>query len=200
MPAPIDFYFDFASPYGYVASRRIDALAEKHGRVAVWRPMMLGAAFKTVGTGPLVNYPIKGDYMLHDLKRRARAEGFTIVPPAGFPHATLAAARAFYWIADDDATTARAFARAFYDAYFGRGEDVSPAESTADIAASVGLDRDTVLAAVQNPAVKERLKRETDAAVERGVFGSPFIFVDGEPFWGSDRIDEVDNWLETGGW
>ena len=200
MPAPIDFYFDFASPYGYVASHHIDEIAEKHGRMCMWRPMMLGAAFKTVGTGPLVDYPIKGDYMLHDLRRTARAVGFSIILPPGFPHATLAAARAFYWLADDDEALAKTFARAFYDAYFGQGEDVSPAEATADIAAAAGLDRNAVLAAVQDPAIKERLKRETDTALERGVFGSPFIFIDGEPFWGSDRLDQVDKWLESGGW
>lgn len=70
----------------------------------------------------------------------------------------------------------------------------------AAVAADLGLDRDEVLAAVQNPRIKDLLKREVAAAAKKGVFGSPFIIVDGEPFWGYDRLDDVDVWLDSGGW
>jgi 2-hydroxychromene-2-carboxylate isomerase len=135
-----------------------------------------------------------------DIARTARALNVTCSIPEGFPHNTLAAARGFYWLADQDDKTARTFARSFYQAYFGEGNDVSPADATADIAAGVGVDRTTFLAAVQDPAIKERLKEETAAALDRGVFGSPFFFVGEEPFWGSDRFDQMARWLETGGW
>ena len=200
MPAPIDFYFDFASPYGYLASHRIDAIGERFGRAVAWRPFMLGAMFKAVGTAPLMTYPLKGDYSRHDLRRSARSIGVDFNIPEGFPHGTLPAARGFYWLGESDAGKQKPFAQAFYRAYFGEGRDVSEIDPTADIAASVGVDRDAFVAAVQDPAVKERLKVETNAALERGVFGSPFVYVDDEPFWGVDHLDQVERWLETGGW
>ena len=77
---------------------------------------------------------------------------------------------------------------------------MSTAEQVAEVAETLGLARQDLVAAVQDPAVKARLKDETDRSLERGVFGSPFIFVDDEPFWGADRIDQVERWLRTGGW
>ena len=200
MSQTIDFYFDFASPYGYLAGVQIDAWAKDRDCKVVWRPIMLGAAFKAVGTGPLLSYPIKGAYATLDIARTARALGVACSIPQGFPHNTVAAARGFYWLPDQDDKTARNFGRAFYNGYFGEGRDISSAEATADIAAGIGVDRESFLAAIQNPAIKERLKEETAAAIDRGVFGSPFFFLGDEPFWGSDRLDQMARWLETGGW
>mgnify|MGYP001268924912 CR=1 FL=1 len=198
--AAIDFYFDFASPYAFLASHRVDEIGERHGRSVTWRPVMLGAMFKAAGTGPIVNYPLKGPYAKNDLARSARLFGVSIEFPDGFPHATLAAARGFYWLTDTDPDKAKPFARAFYAVYFGEGRNATPAEETAKIAASVGVDEAAFLEAVQDTAIKDRLKAETSAAIGRGVFGAPFIFVDDEAFWGSDRLDQVERWLETGGW
>jgi 2-hydroxychromene-2-carboxylate isomerase len=78
------------------------------------------------------------------------------------------------------------------------GADITTPEKVADMAALVGASREEVLAAVNDQAVKDRLKAEVDAALARGVFGSPFIFVDDEPFWGNDRLNQVEAWLETG--
>jgi 2-hydroxychromene-2-carboxylate isomerase len=88
---------------------------------------------------------------------------------------------------------------ALYHAFFVEDRDISDPEIAADVVASVGVNRDAVLAATQAPEMKERARNETQAAIERGVFGSPFIIVDGEPFWGSDRLEQVEKWLETGG-
>ncbi len=200
MPDPIDFYFDFSSPYGYLASHRIDALAARHGRAVRWRPFLLGVAFKITGQRPLVEMPLRGDYHRRDFERSARLLGVPFRMPAAFPFASLAAARAFYWLADRDPKQAKALARAVYAAAFGEGRDVTPAETVAELAAPLGIERQDLLAAVNDPAVKERLKQEIDAALARGVFGSPFVIVDGEPFWGHDRLDHVDRWLATEGW
>ena len=81
MPAPIEFYFDFSSPFGYLASEKIDALAAKHGREVLWRPFLLGATFKTTGLGPLVSVPMKGEYSKHDFIRSARLYGVTFKLP-----------------------------------------------------------------------------------------------------------------------
>ncbi len=112
MAAPIEFFFDFASPYGYVASHLIDDAAARHGRTVAWKPYMMGAVFKIAGTGPLKEYPLKGEYSGRGMERMARLHGLPFAFPEGFPHATLAPARAFYWLADSDEETARRFARA----------------------------------------------------------------------------------------
>jgi 2-hydroxychromene-2-carboxylate isomerase len=200
MAAPLEFYFDFYSPYGYLASTRIDALAKKHGREVIWRPFLVGVTFALTGTRPLLDIPLLGDYSLHDMRRCARDQGVPFQLPENFPKAALAPSRAFYWLVDAQPETAKALARAVYHATFGEGRDGTDPQLVADLAAPLGVDREQLLAAIQTPEAKARLKQETETAVERGVFGSPYIFVDGEPFWGNDRLEQVDRWLATGGW
>jgi 2-hydroxychromene-2-carboxylate isomerase len=197
---PIEFYFEFASPYGYLASTRIDAIAARHGREVAWHPIMLGAAFKLTGAQPLVHTPLKGDYMMRDLPRFARLLDVPFKAPPVMPANSLAASRACIWLAQDDPHRAKALAQAVFHAHWGEGRDIARPDGIADVAESLGIKRAALLAAVADPAIKERLKQATEAAIERGVFGSPFVFVDGEPFWGADRLDQVERWLAAGGW
>lgn len=201
MAEPIEFYFDFASPYGYFASTQIDAIADRNGRSVEWRPMLLGAVFKLTGGQPLPGIPLKGEYMAHDLRRFA---GFLDIPfrmPDPMPMHSVAAARAFYWRElDAGAGDAKVLAKAMYHAHFGEGRDLSSPEAVADLGAAAGLDRDAMLEGMQSQSVKDRLRAVTDEAIGKGVFGSPFIIVDREGFWGADRLDQVERWLETGGW
>ena len=197
---PIDFYFDFSSPYGYFASTAIDALAAKHGRSVTWRPILLGAVFKITGGQPLPTIPLKGSYAAHDLARTARRLKIAFKMPGRFPVSGTAPSRAFYWVADRDPALARKLAQALFHAYFAEDRDISNPEVTGNVAAKLGVDKAELTQALNDPAIKERLKTEVDAAIERGVFGSPYIVIDGEPFWGSDRLDQVEKWLETGGW
>jgi len=200
MAAPIEFHFDFSSPYGYLATQRIEALAARHGRTVDWRPMLLGAAFKLSGMAPLTAVPLKGDYSKRDFERSARFHGITeFRMPAKFPIPSQAPARIVLWAKARDPALATRVVKALYRAYFFEGLDISDADIAADVAARAGADRAAARAAVDDPAMKEALKREVDGAIARGVFGSPFIFVDGEPFWGLDRFDHIDRWLETGG-
>ncbi len=200
MSDPVLFYFDFSSPYGYFAAQKIDETVADFDREVTWKPMMLGAAMKETGNIPLAQQPIKGDYCRRDWDRLARYMEVPWTMPDTFPIATLAAARAFYWLDDGDPPLARKFARAAFHAYFGEGQDITEAETVADIAEPLGIDRDALLSAVQDPAIKERLKIETTQALEAGVFGSPFVVIDGEPFWGSDRLWMIRRWLKSGGW
>ena len=200
MSDSLDFYFDFSSPYGYLASERIDGLAAKHGRGVTWRPMLLGAVFQKIGGSPLVNQPMKGPYSQHDMLRSARLHGITFNVPDNFPVNSIAACRAYYWLADDDAATARDFARALYRGYFVENRDLSQPETVVAAAQALGVDGDALVAAVQDQAIKDRLRAENDAALDRGVFGSPTVFVGDEMFWGHDRLEMIDRWLETGGW
>lgn len=200
MPATIDFYFDFSSPYGYLASRRIGGLAAAYGRDVRWRPMMLGAAFAATGGKPLVDLPLKGDYARHDLARTARFWGIPFALPKRFPVLTLAAARAFYWLEEAAPERAVPFAEAAFAGLFAADRDIADRAVVGELLEAVGADAEAGLVAINRPEIKDKLKAETAAAVDRGVFGSPFVFVDGEPFWGADRLDQVEYWLETGGY
>jgi 2-hydroxychromene-2-carboxylate isomerase len=198
MPAPIDFYFDFSSPYGYLASHKIDGLAAKHGREALWRPYLLGAVMKVTGQQPLPSIPLKGDYAKRDFLRSARFHGVPYRHPTNFPIASVAPTRAFYWLNAKDPKRAKELARALYAAYFLEDIDTSQAESTIAVAAKLGLPADEVRAGINDQAVKDLTKAEVDKAIARGAFGSPYIVVDGEPFWGVDRFDQIDRWLSSG--
>lgn len=200
-PKELEFYFDLSSPYSYLASFKVDGLAEGGGRVAVWKPFMLGAAFKETGNKPLTEQGIKGDYAKHDFARLARYQGVDWTLPEKFPVATIAAARIFYWLDETVGhDAAKAFAQAAFHRYFGEGKDIASRESCADMAADLGHDRDAALAATQDRKWKDKLREVTDGAVARGVCGAPFFFVDGEGFWGSDRLWMVRKWMNQGGW
>lgn len=199
MSAPIDFYFDFSSPYGYFMSEKIDEVAARYGREVRWRPYLLGAVYKKLGSQPLPNLPLKGPYSVHDFERSARFLGLSCRIPEAFPVATQHAARAFYWLEDRDPALARRFALATLRAYFGDGRDISQLDAVLDLAAGLGVDRAALAAALDSDELKARLRAECEAAIERGVFGSPFVIIDGEPFWGVDRLPQIERWLETGG-
>src|SRR6185369_13523022 len=154
MGAPIEFYFDFSSPYGYVASTLADGLGERLGREILWRPFLLGPVFKANGMAPLVDVPMKGDYSKHDFNRTARYYGVPFSLPAKFPIGAIAALRSFYWIDDRDPAKAKAFAKAVYKAYFVDGLDIGGADVVVPIAKSLGVDGDALAAALNDPAVK----------------------------------------------
>ncbi len=200
MKKTIDFYFEFYSPYGYLASLKIDELAERHSRKAIWKPFMLGPTFAITGHQPLMDTPLMGEYSYQDLYRSARLQGVTIQMPKEFPKSSLNCARAFYALVDDQPEQAKALARAIYHATFELGQDGTQPELIGSLATDIGIDSEWLLTRIQQPEVKERLKTETLGAIDRGVFGSPFIFIEDEPFWGNDRLDQVDRWLQTGGW
>lgn len=180
----IDFYFDFASPYGFIAAMKIEAV----GRPVRWRPFLLGSVYKAVGQSPL-EHPLKRTYVIEvDAPRMARRIGLQLKAPAGFPEHSLPPSRAFYWIDQQDPARAIAFAKAAYRKYWLHGCATSDAAVAVDAAASVGYDPRAVLEGMQRSETKERLIFENEQAIRRGVFGSPFFFADGERFWGSDRI------------
>ena len=197
---PVDFYFEFSSPYGYIASQVAEESEKRIGRPMRWRPMLLGPVFKLTGQTPLTEVPMKGDYSKRDFVRSARLHNVPFNQPQKFPIGTVGAVRAFYWTQDRDEHKSRELAKALYRAYFVEGKDIGAPAVVADVAASVGIDRDAVVKAMEDPAIKERAKKEVDAAIAAGVFGSPFFIVDGEPFWGVDRLPMLEEWVKRGGW
>src|SRR5215472_16517315 len=158
MAAPIDFYFDFSSPYGYFAAKKVDELAARHRREVNWRPFLLGAVFKITKMQPLVDYPIKSDYMKRDWARCARFLGVPFKLPQIFPFAGVAASRLFYWLDARDAELARNFARRAFHAAFGEGRDIVSIGALTALAEPLGVPAGDLLAANGDPAVKERLR------------------------------------------
>jgi len=196
MNTAIDFYFDFSSPYGYFASAKIDALAAKYGRTVAWRPILLGIVFKTTGGRPLPELPLKGEYVRSDFERSARFHGIPYRTPIAFPVGTMSAVRAFWWLQATDPAKAVALAKALYRAYFVDGANISDTGEVIKSAQGIGLGADEVAAGINDPAVKEKVKMEIASAIARNVFGSPYVIVDNEPFWGVDRFDQLERWLQ----
>ncbi len=199
MADPIDFHFDFSSPYGYLMSERIDALAARFERRVRWRPMLLGVVYKRLASQPLPAIPLKGPYSLHDIRRSARHLGIPLTIPDPFPVATQHAARLYYWLHAQHCPMARTFAHAVFRAYFADGRDISRQDVVVELAAGAGADAAAAAAALDDEAVKQRLKDACAAALDAGVFGSPYVVVDGEPFWGVDRLEQIERWLAEGG-
>jgi 2-hydroxychromene-2-carboxylate isomerase len=196
----VEFWFDLSSPYAYFAMHAIDGLAARHGRTVLWRPFLLGVAYQVTGMQPLTAQNLRGDYARRDWLRLARLQGVPFVLPEDFPMRTQAAARMVYAIGAEDPERAAALVRALFRAAFGEGAEIGRAEIAADVGTALGLDRAELLAVADDPRWKAALRERCDEAVSKGIFGSPFVIVDGEPFWGADRLPMVDLWLTRGGW
>ncbi|MDB5777247.1 MAG: 2-hydroxychromene-2-carboxylate isomerase [Herbaspirillum sp.] len=199
MSKALDFYFDFSSPYSYLASTAIDALAAAHGYGVNWHPILLGVIFKTVGNQQMTEVPLKGRYAWHDLARSARFHGIAFKHPTHFPLGTQIAARAMLWIRQrqGDAAAVR-FAQAIFAAMFVDDIDISQKAEVLRIAAALEADAAALETALEAPEIKEQLKTEVAQALQRGVFGAPFIIVGDEAFWGFDRFDQLAAYLKNG--
>ena len=196
--APIHFYFDFSSPYSYIASEWVEAVAARHGRRVQWHAVLLGATFQAAELKPPMSYPIKRDYVLRDFERSARFAGLPYKQPERFPIPTQNAARVFWWLDAQDPARAVAWAHAGLRAYFTRGVQLDDPAQLKALAAESGIDAEAAEAAWQDPQWKERLKAVNEQAIASGVFGAPFFIVDGEPFWGNDRQAQIEQWLSAG--
>lgn len=202
MPGPraIEFWFDFSSGYAYLAAQEVDALGARVSRPILWRPYMLGTAFKVTGMRGLSSTPVKGDYARHDWARAARKLGVPFAPPADHPKIALPATRAFYWIEAHQPGHEQRFAREVFRRYYTGQLDTSDPEAVAALAGGLGLDASQLRAGLDAPEIKDRARAWSEAAVQRGIFGSPFFVVDGEPFWGWDRLPMLEEWIRSGGW
>jgi 2-hydroxychromene-2-carboxylate isomerase len=202
MAAALAFHFDFISPYGYFASLRVEELAARHGRTVDWRPMLLGVAvLKVMGLKPLLETPLKGDYIRRDVLREARRQGVRLGrdlnASVGNP---LPPARAFCWVKQHQPEQAAAMAHALFHAFWAEGRDLSTPEAVGAIRLPAGIDAAAVVAGAASDEAATLLRNAVAASIKEGIFGSPTIVVDGEPFWGNDRLGDVDAWLASGGW
>ncbi|RMG11853.1 MAG: 2-hydroxychromene-2-carboxylate isomerase [Deltaproteobacteria bacterium] len=187
--AKIEYWYDIVCPYAYLASTQIARLERRTGRSVEWRPFLLGGVFRSLGVPdqPKMS-PAKARMNLLDLHRWADWFGVSLRMPAAHPRRTVLALRAI--LAAGEARVAAT--QALFRAYWVIGQDVSDPEVVARILADAGLDGPALVERAGSPEIKEALRRETDTAVARGIFGAPAFVVDGALFWGQDRLDFVE--------
>ncbi|MGE0797859.1 MAG: 2-hydroxychromene-2-carboxylate isomerase [Lautropia sp.] len=193
----VDFYFDFSSPYSYLAAESIDALAARHGYTVNWIPMMLGIIFKSTGSAPLTEqHPWRASYAVMDFKRSAEMAGVPFRYPSRFPQASHNAARVLLWLQQIAPDQGRSFARAVFRHLFVDDGDIQSVDQLAAIGRKLGIDEAGLRAAIQDPAIKQKLAQNNESAVARQVFGAPTFFVADEQFWGHDRMPHLERRLD----
>jgi 2-hydroxychromene-2-carboxylate isomerase len=190
----VQFWFEFASTYSYPAALGIAARAAQTGAAVDWRPFLLGPIFQTQGwnDSPFNVYPVKGRYMWRDLERICRKEELPLHHPSRFPRPSLIAARIACVGAGE--SWGPDFVRAVYRANFVEDREIGDTDTVRDILTSLGLDADRFLTRAQTPEVKARLRANTDEAIALGIFGAPSFVVEGELFWGNDRLEDALAW------
>jgi 2-hydroxychromene-2-carboxylate isomerase len=188
--AEIEFWYEFGSTYSYPAAMRIELLAADAGVALRWRPFLLGPILKQQGLNdsPFNIFAAKGRYMWRDLARICRAEGLALtLPPLRFPQNGLKAARLALIGALEG--WAPAFTRAVFVANFAEQKDINDDATLRGMLSALGIDADSALAASSTPENKDALKRQTEEAAARGVFGAPSFTIGDELFWGNDRLE-----------
>ncbi len=193
----IEFFYDLTSPWTYLAYTGIQTIAESHGDEIEWRPILVGGVFNAVNQevysrreAAFENKRQLG-YMMKDLGDWARLRGIEINWPTFHPANAVKCMRGCF-IAQEQGVLLP-YNKAVFEAYWGRCEDVSDDSVMAAIAEGVGLDAASFLEAIQQQEIKDRLRSNTDELIERGGFGSPSIFIDGEDmYFGNDRLPLVE--------
>lgn len=187
--ATVDFWFEFGSTYSYPAAMRVEETARRRGVALRWRPFLLGPIFKAQGwnDSPFNVYPAKGRYMWRDLERVCAAQGLPLRRPSRFPRNGLLAARVA--VLAEDEPWLPAFVRSVYAANFADDRDIADPAVVAALLTGVGQPAGSRLAEASSDAAKARLRARTDEAAALGIFGAPSFVVDGELFWGNDRLD-----------
>jgi 2-hydroxychromene-2-carboxylate isomerase len=191
MTRSIECWFDFGSNYSYIAISRIGPLATSADVDVVWRPFLLGPIFKSFGweSSPFVVQKEKGEYAFMDTARQCLKHGLPWRMPSTFPRPavnTMRVAAAFAdepWVGD--------FCRRVMQLNFAEDRDIHSNEVAVEVLDGLGLDGAALVAQAQQEPRKGRLRAFSEEAVRRKVFGAPTFFVDGEMFWGNDRLEDA---------
>ncbi|HET8733516.1 MAG TPA: 2-hydroxychromene-2-carboxylate isomerase, partial [Anaeromyxobacteraceae bacterium] len=183
--ATLEFFYDFVSPYSYLASTRVEAEVARVGGTVRFRPFLLGGVFNATGNKAPIETAAKGPYLAADVGRWARRLGVPYAWPAKFPVLTVLPLRAAF--AAERAGQLVPFTHALFRAYWAEGKDVSDPAVVEAAATGAGLDGAALVAAA--PSFKDALKAQTQEAIDRGSFGAPTFFVGNEMFIGNDRLD-----------
>lgn len=199
-----DFWFEFGSTYSYLTAYRIEDLAHAAGVTVSWRPFLLGPTFEEQGwnDSPFNVYPAKGRYMWRDMERLCAEYGIPFVRPSRFPRDGLLTARVACLAGAASERWLPGFVRAVFRANFAEDREIGEATEVRSVLDSLGQPGAALVERAQAPENKQRLRDQTRQAREIGIFGAPSFVVDGELFWGNDRLEQAIAWhrREEGLW
>ena len=193
MPRRLEFFFDYTSPFSYLADSQLPGIARRTGAEIVYRPMFLGGVMHETGNQPPATLPARAKYMPQDIRRWVHRYGIEFAPNPNFPLQTLPALRAAY--AAQDAGVFPAYHAALFHAAWGKPRNLSDPAVLRGVIAEAGLDPEPLLAAAASEPMTARLKTATAEAVARGAFGAPTFFVGSDMFFGNDRLEFVEEAL-----
>jgi len=195
---PCEMWFDFASPYSYLAIERVEPLARQAGVQVVLRPFLLGPIFQAQGwnDSPFRLFPGKGAYMMRDIARLADKYGIGYRRPSQFPRMSVLAARVA--LLGQDQPWGRGFCLAVFRANFVDDLDIQDENVVAGLLEALAQDGPALIGQARQESTKEALRRQVDRARALGIFGAPSLMVGCEMFWGNDRLEDALQWAARG--
>lgn len=194
MSKTVEFYYDFSSPYTYIASKRIEKVCHESGASLVWKPFLLGGVFNEIGSTPAAQIENKIKYLRQDTVNCAEYYGVPFNYPEIFPLNSVRAMRGAFAASEKDKLVE--YNHLMFDLYWTLGADLSRVEILAEAVANIGIDPEWFAQRIAEQEIKDMLRVETNIAITRGVFGAPTIFVDDKMYWGNDRLDFLDRYLK----
>lgn len=190
----VEFYYDFTSPYTYIASTRIEKICEDNGAELEWKPFFMGGLFVDMGVKAPIDIANKFAYVKQDTQDLAKHYGVDFKFPAVFPLRSVKPMRGAFVAAEKGKLTE--YTHEMFRLFWTKGWDLGEDDVLKEAVASIGIDPEWFIARIGEQEIKDRLREETSKAAARGVFGAPTIFVVGKMFWGNDRLDYVDEYLK----
>jgi 2-hydroxychromene-2-carboxylate isomerase len=194
MGKKVEFYYDFSSPYTYIASTRIEKICEDNGAELEWKPFLLGGLFNDTGVKPAIEIGNKFAYVKRDTQDTARYYGVEFKFPEVFPLNSVKSMRGAFAAAEKDKLIE--YNHEMFRLFWTEGWDLSKDDVLRKAVAGVGLDSEWFISRIGEQEIKDRLRHETSKAAARGAFGAPTIFIGDKMFWGNDRLDYVDKFLK----
>jgi 2-hydroxychromene-2-carboxylate isomerase len=191
MSKTVEFFFDVGSPAAYLAWTQLPSLCSSTGARVDYRPMLLGGVFNATGNQSPMAVPAKGSYVMADLERHAARYGVPFRHNPHFPINTLTLMRCATALQLQHPERLGSYVDAVFRAIWVAASDMNDPQVVAAVLREAGFDPVALLAHAGDPQVKDRLKQATQDAVARGVFGAPTFFVDGQMYWGQDRLEFV---------
>lgn len=195
----LEIWFDFASPYSFLAIERIEPIAAAQGVTVDYRPFLLGPIFKARGwdDSPFRLFPDKGEYMMREVARLAAKYGVRYRRPTVFPRVGVLPSRVA--LIGLEADWGKAFCLSMYRANFVDDLDIQQPGVVRERLAALGVDADAVLARAGSDEIKQAFRAQVDRAQSLGIFGAPMMFAGSEMFWGNDRVEDAVQWARDGG-
>jgi len=194
MSKTVEFYYDFSSPYTYIASERIEKICQESGASIEWKPFLLGGVFNEIGSTPAAQIDNKINYLKRDMIMCADYYDVPLNFPEVFPLNSVRAMRGAFAASEQDKLVE--YNHLMFRLYFVKETDLSHPEILAEAVGGIGIDPEWFTQRIAEQDIKDMLRDETNIAVQRGIFGAPTMFVDDKMYWGNDRLDFLCRYLK----